>query len=292
MSATSRPPWPSSRSRMNQAFSAKRQASRNSGLPKRSQTSRTPRRLASDTGCPPPLLFVIVTKTTGRRRARRQQVLERREVDVALERVLRGRVGPSAMTRSTASAPVASTLARVVSKWVLFGTTLPGAADHGEEDLLGGPPLVDRDHVLEREQLPHRVEEDVVRRRAGVRLVAVLDRRPLVPAHRAGAGVGEQVDEHVLGAHLEQVVGRAAHVLAALGARCVIRSGSTEWIRNGSKIVRKVRLVHAPHRGVDRLHGERTNVTSLALGPVQQARPPGAGAVRSPSPGVGPGAFG
>ena len=33
---------------------------------------------------------------------------------------------PSAMTRSTASAPVNSTLARVVSKCVLFGTTWPG----------------------------------------------------------------------------------------------------------------------------------------------------------------------
>ena len=33
---------------------------------------------------------------------------------------------PSGITRSTASAPVNSTLARVVSKWVLFGTTRPG----------------------------------------------------------------------------------------------------------------------------------------------------------------------
>jgi hypothetical protein len=33
---------------------------------------------------------------------------------------------PSAITRSTASAPVNSTFARVVSKCVLFGTTLPG----------------------------------------------------------------------------------------------------------------------------------------------------------------------
>ena len=33
---------------------------------------------------------------------------------------------PSGITRSIASAPVASTFARVVSKWVLFGTTLPG----------------------------------------------------------------------------------------------------------------------------------------------------------------------
>ena len=35
---------------------------------------------------------------------------------------------PSGITRSTASAPVASTFARVVSKWVLFGTTVPGPA--------------------------------------------------------------------------------------------------------------------------------------------------------------------
>ncbi len=33
---------------------------------------------------------------------------------------------PSGMTRSTASAPVNSTFARVVSKWVLLGTIAPG----------------------------------------------------------------------------------------------------------------------------------------------------------------------
>ncbi len=35
---------------------------------------------------------------------------------------------PTGMGRSTASAPVNSTLARVVSKWVLLGTTVPGPA--------------------------------------------------------------------------------------------------------------------------------------------------------------------
>ena len=43
---------------------------------------------------------------------------------------LNGRIAdgmrPAAMTQSTAAAPVASTLARVVSKCVLFGTTFPG----------------------------------------------------------------------------------------------------------------------------------------------------------------------
>ena len=152
------------------------------------------------------------------------------------------------MTRSTASAPVASTLARVVSKWVLFGHDLAGPAEHAEQDPLGGPPLVGRDHVLEREQLLHRVAEDEPRRRPGVGLVAVLDRRPLVAAHRAGAGVGEQVDEDVLRPQLEQVEAG----LARAARRCssvVSRSGSTEWIRNGSMIVRGCNGRLMRHRG-------------------------------------------
>ena len=58
---------------------------------------------------------------------------------------------PSGIARSTASAPVDSMLARVVSKWVLLGTTRPGPPV-SEEDLLGGAALVGRQDVLEREQ--------------------------------------------------------------------------------------------------------------------------------------------
>ena len=50
MSGTDVPPYPGSRSVMNQAFSANRQASRNSGTPYRSQIARTPRRFSSETG--------------------------------------------------------------------------------------------------------------------------------------------------------------------------------------------------------------------------------------------------
>ena len=65
MSATGTPGVAGSRVLMNQAFSANRQASRNSGLPKRSQTSRTARMLAMLTGWPPPELFVTVSITSG-----------------------------------------------------------------------------------------------------------------------------------------------------------------------------------------------------------------------------------
>ena len=217
MSVTSRSACPGSRSWMNQAFSAKRQASRNSRLPYASHTSRTARRLASDTGCPPPLLLVIVMNTTGTSSPRSRSNASSASMSML---PLNGWSAcgsrPCAMTRSTACAPVYSTLARVVSKCVLFGTTFPGPREDAEEDPLGRPALVGGDHVLEREQLAHGVPEHVVRRRAGVGLVAVLDRGPLVAAHRAGARVGEQVDQHVLRVHLEQVVTGLGHGRLAL----------------------------------------------------------------------------
>ncbi|MBP1633292.1 MAG: hypothetical protein H6Q11_1580, partial [Acidobacteria bacterium] len=64
-----RPAWPGSRILMNQAFSANRHASRNSGRPCRSHTSRTARRFSRETGCPPPELLVTVTITSGMRSA-------------------------------------------------------------------------------------------------------------------------------------------------------------------------------------------------------------------------------
>ena len=114
----------------------------------------------------------------------------------------------------------------------------PWAADRAEEDLLGRAPLVDRDDVLEGEELAHRVDEDVVGGRPGIRLVPVLDRRPLVAAHRPGARVGQQVDEHVLGTELEEVV-RPPRRCPRRWSRVVITSGSTEWMRKGSMMVLK-----------------------------------------------------
>ena len=101
----------------------------------------------------------------------------------------------------------------------VVGDDLVRPAQDAEQDLLGGPTLVGRDDVREREQLLDRLEERVPRRRAGVRLVAVLDRRPLVAAHRPGSRVGQQVDEHVLGVDREQVPARRLERRRALVAR-------------------------------------------------------------------------
>jgi hypothetical protein len=45
-----------------------------------------------------------------------------------------------------------------------------------------------------------------IRARACIGLVAAHDRRPLLLAHRAGAGVGQQVDEDIFGFEGEEVV--------------------------------------------------------------------------------------
>ena len=127
ISTTGRCAWPGSRSLMNHAFSANRQPSRNSGLPCASHTSRIAWRFSSETGWPPPELLVIVTMTTGTASPRSRSSASSAAVSMfPLNGWMSDGWRPSAMTRSTASAPVYSTLARVVSKWVLLGMTLPG----------------------------------------------------------------------------------------------------------------------------------------------------------------------
>ena len=54
---------------------------------------------------------------------------------------------------------------------------------------------------------------------AGVTLVTGHHRRPLAVAHRARARVGQQVDGHLVGAQLEEVVVRLANPGFALLAR-------------------------------------------------------------------------
>ncbi len=111
---------------MNQAFSAKRQASRKSGLPWAWAISETARRFSSETGWPPPELFVIVIITQGTSAPRSVRRASRALTSMfPLNGCSLLGSWPSGMTRSSASAPVNSMLARVVSKWVLLGTTFP-----------------------------------------------------------------------------------------------------------------------------------------------------------------------
>ena len=141
---------------------------------------------------------------------------------------------PSAITRSRASAPSTSMLARVVSKWLLFGTMSPGLQHRVEQDALGGASLVRRDDVREAGEVLDDVAEAVERAAARVRLVALHQRAPLRRRHRAGAGVGEQIDR----ARRRRAAGRrcapAASSASTRSSRRVNLSASTDLMRNGS----------------------------------------------------------
>ena len=120
------------------------------------QTALTCRAFSIETGCPPPELLVTVSITSGMRSrpTRSIRALQRGHIHVALERMLQAQAGlPSGITRSTASAPVNSTLARVVSKCVLLGTTSPFLQAHAKQDALGGAALVRGNHVLVAEDI-------------------------------------------------------------------------------------------------------------------------------------------
>jgi hypothetical protein len=79
------------------------------------------------TGWPPPELLVTVSITSGTAAARSDS--NRSSAATSMLPLNGWRAAgcrPSATGRSTALAPVNSILARVVSKWVLFGTIRPG----------------------------------------------------------------------------------------------------------------------------------------------------------------------
>ena len=103
---------------------------------------------------------MIVTKTTGTWPACSvEERLQRDDVHVALERVDRRRV--VALLDDEVDRLGARELdvgpGRV--EVGVVGNPLAGAADDREEDLLGGPTLVCRDDVLEREQRLDALEE-------------------------------------------------------------------------------------------------------------------------------------
>ena len=99
-------------------------------------------------------------------------------------------------------------------------------AGHAEEDALGGAALVRGDDVLVAEDVLDGIFEAVEAAAAGVALVAFHDGGPLVGGHGAGAGVGEQIDEHIVGREQEEVVVRGCRAAARAA-----RGWSSEWAR-------------------------------------------------------------
>jgi hypothetical protein len=91
---------------------------------------------------------------------------------------------------------------------VVVGHDLTGLEDGVEEDPLRGPPLMGGDDVSQARELAHHVPEAVVGAASRVGLVALHERAPLRGRHGPGSGVGEEIDEDVLGVQAEDVVPR------------------------------------------------------------------------------------
>ena len=194
------PAWPASRVLMNQAFSAKRQASRKNGLLVAvAQLAHAAQVLQRDRL---PAAGVVGDGHHHERHAlavRSQRALERGEVDVALERVHAATARGPRRSRGRAPRPPRPRCWRASCRsGCCWGRPRPASSTAVEQDALGGAALVRRDDVAEAGQVLDHVAEAVEGAAPGVRLVALHDRAPLRRRHRAGAGVGQQVDEHVL----------------------------------------------------------------------------------------------
>ena len=72
-------------------------------------------------------------------------------------------------------------------------------AGYAKQDALGGATLVRGDNVFVAKDVLDGIFEAVEAAAAGVAFVAFHDGRPLVGGHGAGAGVGEQVDQDIVG---------------------------------------------------------------------------------------------
>ena len=152
----------------------------------------------------------------GLRAALPDEGVERVEVHVALERMNDRWVPPLLDHQVDRIGPGELHIRPGGIEVRVAGDRLAGSADHAEEDLLGGTPLVGGDHVLEGEEGLDALQEAEPRRRAGVRLVATLDAGPLLGRHGPGAGIGEEVDHHVRGVQVEEVVAGLAEMPVAL----------------------------------------------------------------------------
>ncbi len=146
-----------------------------------------------------------------------ERLTEAVDVHVALEGVVRvhvGELGRGEVERDgSAELDVGARRVEVA----VVGHHVALVAHDGEEDPLGSSALMGRDDVLEAGDVLDRVAEAEPAGASRIRLVAAHDAAPLLGAHCAGAGVGEEVDDHVFGAQLEDVVaGLGDHLLSLL----------------------------------------------------------------------------
>ena len=164
--------------------------------------------LAIETGWPPPELFVTVTITSG--------MLAAPSVSISRSSAATSRL-PLKGTRSWVSAasgrgqidgPGTRELdvgARGVEVGVVRNDMARLAGD-GEQDALGGAALVRGDDVAESSEILRNPLQAIETGAAGIRLVAAHHGGPLRRGHGGSSGVGEEIDQDIVGVELEEVV--------------------------------------------------------------------------------------
>ena len=98
----------------------------------------------------------------------------------------------------------------------VVGNNVAFLAGHPKQDALGGASLVRRNHVFVAENILNGTSEAVEAAAAGIAFIALHDGGPLVGRHGAGARIGQQVDEHVVGLKQKKVVVRGLKKFFAL----------------------------------------------------------------------------
>src|ERR1051326_4946010 len=110
------------------------------------------------------------------------------------------------------------------------------AGHHGKKDALRGAALVGRNHMLEPGEILHHALEAVETFTAGIGFIAAHHGRPLLGGHGAGAGVGQEIDQDILGVDEEQVVAGLLEETPALFGRGLPERFDTldaEWLDDG-----------------------------------------------------------
>ena len=100
----------------------------------------------------------------------------------------------------------------------VVGHHLSGLAHDVEQNALSRTALVSGNHMPVTENALHDTLEVIETAAPGIALVAFHDGRPLVSAHSAGAGVGEQVDQNIVGLQQEQIVRGCSQQALTFGA--------------------------------------------------------------------------
>ena len=202
------------------------------------QTALTAAMFSIETGCPPPELLVTVSITSGMRSrpTRCDQTLQRRDIHISFEGM--DQAGLLAFGDEQVHGLGADKLnvgAGGVEMRVV-GNDIALLAHHAEQNALGGAALVGGDDMLVSEDVLNGIAEAVEAAAAGVAFVALHDRGPLVGGHGAGAGIGKQVDQHIVGGEQKQVVVRGPQQLLAFFARGPadgLNTLNAEWLDDG-----------------------------------------------------------